>query len=112
MADHRVHTRTCTLCEAGCALEIGERGDGTRRVRGDRRDVLSAGYLCPKGSMYAAIDRDPDRLHHPLVRRDGVLREASWDEAFAVIGERIPSIIERDGRDAVALFIGNPTAHN
>jgi anaerobic selenocysteine-containing dehydrogenase len=106
------HTRTCTLCEAGCALEITPRAGGGMRVRGDRLDVLSAGYLCPKGSVIAELDADPDRLRRPLVRRAGRLVETSWDEAFDEIHRRLPPIQREHGRDAVALFIGNPTAHN
>jgi anaerobic selenocysteine-containing dehydrogenase len=48
----------------------------------------------------------------PLVRRDGELRAASWQEAFAEVARRLPPIIQRHGRDAVAVYIGNPTVHN
>ena len=45
------HYRTCPLCEAMCGLEIETSQDRVTRVRGDRQDVWSKGFLCPKGSL-------------------------------------------------------------
>jgi anaerobic selenocysteine-containing dehydrogenase len=104
---------TCPLCEATCGLEIKlANGDGIAGVRGDAEDVFSHGFICPKGASIKALHEDPDRLRTPLVRRDGELVEASWDEAFAEIDRRLPPLLERHGRDAVAIYLGNPTAHN
>jgi anaerobic selenocysteine-containing dehydrogenase len=105
--------RTCPFCEATCGLEVTLDGDSVVRVRGDRADVFSRGFLCPKGVGLKALHDDADRLRVPLVKdEDGALREASWDEAFAVIADRLPPILEAGGRDAVAAYVGNPTAHN
>jgi anaerobic selenocysteine-containing dehydrogenase len=83
--------------------------DGTvDRIRGDADDVFSHGFLCPKGVSLKPLHEDPDRLRTPLV--DG--REASWDEAFAVIDERLCGVLDAGGRDAVAVYIGNPAAHS
>ena len=70
-----VHYRTCPLCEATCGLEITMAGDTVKRIRGDRDDVFSRGFICPKGSTLKQIQEDPDRLRMPLVRRDGELVE-------------------------------------
>jgi anaerobic selenocysteine-containing dehydrogenase len=103
---------TCPLCEATCGLELQLEGDSVTRVRGDREDVFSHGFICPKGGSLKALHEDPDRLRAPLVRRDGELVEATWDEAFAEIDRRLPPLLEQHGRDAVAVYIGNPSAHN
>ena len=113
----RVAYRTCPLCEAGCGLEISLRADadGTERVariRGDRDDVFSAGYICPKGSTLKQLHDDPDRLRAPLVKRDGRHVEVSWAEAWAEIERGLMAVIDRHGRDAVAVYLGNPGAHN
>ena len=42
------------------------------RIRGDRDDVFSKGFICPKGSTLRQLHEDPDRLRRPLVKRDGV----------------------------------------
>ncbi len=108
----RIAYRTCPLCEAGCGLEITMRGDHVARIRGDRDDVFSHGYICPKGSTLKQLHEDPDRLRHPLVKRDGRHVEVSWDEAFAEVERLLLPVIERHGREALAVYIGNPTAHN
>jgi anaerobic selenocysteine-containing dehydrogenase len=104
--------RTCPLCEATCGLELTI-GDGTvTRIRGDQDDVFSRGFICPKGTTLGHLHDDPDRLRGPMVRRDGELQAATWEEAFAEVARRLPPIIQGHGRDAVAVYIGNPTVHN
>ena len=63
------------------------RGDEVVSVRGDDDDVFSHGFLCPKSQGLKQLHDDPDRLTTPLVRRDGELVEASWEEAFAAVAE-------------------------
>ncbi len=108
----RTTFRTCPLCEAGCGLEITLRGDEVVRIRGDRDDVFSHGYICPKGSTLKQLHEDPDRIRTPLVKRDGRFVEVSWDEAFEEIERRLMPILEAHGRDAVAIYLGNPSAHS
>src|SRR5215468_81316 len=84
-SEERVHFRTCPLCEATCGLEITMVGDQVKRIRGDRDDVFSHGFICPKGSTLKQLHEDPDRLRRPLVKRDGVHVEVTWDEAFAEV---------------------------
>jgi anaerobic selenocysteine-containing dehydrogenase len=108
----RTAYRTCPLCEATCGLEITLDGDTVTAVRGDRDDVFSHGFLCPKGVALKDLHEDPDRLRAPLVRRDGALVPASWDDAFSLIAERLGPILDAGGRDAAAVYVGNPSAHN
>ncbi|MEI7547818.1 MAG: molybdopterin-dependent oxidoreductase [Actinomycetota bacterium] len=110
--DVRVAHRTCPLCEAGCGLEITVRGDTVLHIRGDRDDVFSKGFVCPKGSTLRQVHDDPDRLRRPLVKRDGVHVEVDWDEAWAVVADRLPSVLSEHGREAVGVYMGNPCAHN
>jgi formate dehydrogenase len=111
------HFRTCPLCEATCGLEIALRGDEVVRIRGDRDDVFSHGFICPKGSTLKHLHEDPDRLRRPLVRRGddpatATWEEVTWDEAFAEVERRLAPVLEQHGRDAVAVYLGNPNAHN
>lgn len=100
--------RTCPLCEATCGLEI-EVGDHGRvgAIRGDAADVLSHGFLCPKGVSLRELHDDPDRLRAPVVRG----QEASWDEAFAEADRLLRGVLDEHGRDAVGVYLGNPSAH-
>ena len=113
----RTAYRTCPLCEATCGLEItlepdGRGGEQVRRIRGDRDDVFSRGFICPKGSTLKHLHEDPDRLRTPLVKRDGVHVEASWDEAWAAIEAGMNGVIDRHGRESLAVYVGNPGAHS
>ena len=103
--------RTCPLCEATCGLELTLSGDQVLSIRGDRLDVFSKGFICPKGYALKELHADPDRVTGPLIRNvDGSFRSASWDEAFALIDERLTPILAAD-RNAVAVYLGNPNAH-
>jgi anaerobic selenocysteine-containing dehydrogenase len=104
--------RTCPLCEATCGLELRLEGRDITLVRGDRDDVFSHGFLCPKGTALKQLESDPDRLRRPQVRRDGSWHEVSWDDAFGEVDRGLTSILDRYGRDAVAMYLGNPNVHN
>jgi anaerobic selenocysteine-containing dehydrogenase len=103
---------TCPLCEATCGLEVSIVDGRIEAVRGDKDDVFSKGFICPKGAALGALHEDPDRLRAPLVKRDGQFVEVTWDDAFAEIERRLPPIIAEHGANAVAAYIGNPGAHN
>jgi anaerobic selenocysteine-containing dehydrogenase len=108
----RIAYRTCPICEASCGLELALDGDRVARVRGDQRDAFSRGYLCPKGASIGELHGDPDRVRTPLIRDGSSFRAASFDEAFEEIARRMLPTLERHGREALALYVGNPTAHD
>lgn len=108
----RVEYRTCPLCEATCGLELHLEGREISLVRGDRDDVFSAGFLCPKGTALKQLESDPDRLRRPQLRRGDEWTEVSWDDAFDEIERGLTPIIEAHGRDAVAAYLGNPSVHH
>ncbi len=112
MESETVHYRTCPFCEATCGLAVTMRGDEVVSVRGDADDVFSRGFLCPKSQGLKQLHEDPDRLTKPLVRRDGELVEASWEEAFAAVEDGLSKALAEHGRDAVAVYLGNPAAHS
>ncbi len=107
----RTAFRTCPLCEATCGLQLTLDGEEVVSVRGDRQDVFSHGFICPKGFAVKELHSDPDRLRTPMVRQaDGSFEAASWDQAFALIDERLGPILA-DDRNAVAVYLGNPNSH-
>ena len=107
----RTAIRTCPLCEATCGLQLELDGDRVVSVRGDRDDVFSGGYLCPKGALFGELEADPDRLDAPRIRRDGELVAATWEEAEAEVASRLQTVIGDHGPDAVAVYLGNPNVH-
>lgn len=107
----RTALRICPLCEATCGLTLTIQNGRVAGARGDREDVFSAGFICPKGASFAALDNDPDRLARPLVRRDGLLTQATWDEAFGVVADRLGEVVREYGGASVGVYLGNPNAH-
>ncbi|MFF0215644.1 molybdopterin-dependent oxidoreductase [Streptomyces vinaceus] len=107
----RTALRICPLCEATCGLTLTIEGATVTGARGDREDVFSRGFICPKGAAFGALDADPDRLRTPLVRRDGRLREATWEEAYEAIATRVPALVGAYGAQSVGVVLGNPNVH-
>ncbi len=107
----RTALRICPLCEATCGLTLTIEGTRVTGARGDRDDVFSKGFICPKGASFGAVDGDPDRLRTPLVRKDGELREATWEEAFDAVAAGFRPVVERYGPNAVGAVLGNPNVH-
>ncbi|SPF01421.1 molybdopterin oxidoreductase family protein [Streptomyces sp. MA5143a] len=109
--DSRTALRICPLCEATCGLTLTIEGTRVTKARGDRDDVFSKGFICPKGASFGAADGDPDRLRTPLVRKDGELREATWAEAFDAVAAGLRPVVEAHGPHAVGVVLGNPNVH-
>lgn len=102
----------CTLCEAHCGVLVTVDGDRVTRIEGDPEDVLSRGYICPKGTALADLHHDPERLRRPVRRSGGGFEEVSWDEAFDVVGRNLRRVQREHGRDAVGIYYGNPSVHS
>ncbi|MGW6946571.1 molybdopterin oxidoreductase family protein [Streptomyces xanthophaeus] len=107
----RTALRICPLCEATCGLTLTIEGTAVTGARGDRDDVFSRGFICPKGAAFGGLDADPDRLRTPLVRRDGRLQEATWAEAYDAIADAVPALVQEHGAQSVGVVLGNPNVH-
>ncbi|MGZ9930073.1 molybdopterin-dependent oxidoreductase [Streptomyces sp. NC-S4] len=107
----RTALRICPLCEATCGLSLTLADGAVTGARGDRGDVFSRGFICPKGAAFGALDSDPDRLRSPLVRRDGRLREATWEEAFEAVASAVPALVQEYGAQSAGVVLGNPNVH-
>src|SRR3954470_5392426 len=108
----QTHFRTCSLCEAICGLAIEVDGDQILSIRADADDVFSRGHVCPKAVALKDLHEDPDRLRRPLRRRGSDWEEIGWEEAEDLAAERLLDVQRTHGRNAVAVYQGNPTAHN
>ena len=102
----------CPICEAGCGLKLTTNGRTVERIEANSEDLFSRGHICAKGLALKELDADPDRIRTPLIKEGSTFRAASWDEAYAVINERLNSVIDQHGSGAVATYTGNPSAHN
>ncbi len=110
--DDGMHFRTCNLCEAMCGLAVEVEGGRIRRIAGDKADPFSRGHVCPKAVALRDVHEDPDRLRRPLRRTAGGWEAVSWEEAFDEAAARLREVQARHGRDAVGVYLGNPTVHH
>ena len=103
----------CRVCEPACGLVATVEGGEIRAVRPDKDHPVSKGFACQKGIASLDIHRDPDRVDRPQRRRaDGGYDEISWETAIDEIATRLRTILDEDGPDAVAAYLGNPGAFN
>ncbi|CAM3851870.1 Assimilatory nitrate reductase catalytic subunit [Pseudomonas reidholzensis] len=112
-----LHHRACHLCEAICGLniEVVHEADGRARIasiKGDPQDPFSRGHVCPKAVALQDIQDDPDRLRQPHRRVGEQWQPIGWDEAFALAADKLWSVQQAHGRNAVAVYQGNPSVHN
>jgi formate dehydrogenase alpha subunit len=84
----RVERTTCGYCGVGCQLDVHAAGDRIVRIEGAQAEV-NRGHLCVKGRYAHVHTRHPDRLTTPLIRRDGQLVPASWEEAIATVAREL-----------------------
>jgi anaerobic selenocysteine-containing dehydrogenase len=121
MTDKQFHYRTCHLCETMCGIEVEHDGEKILAIRGDKKDVLSQGNICPKATGLQDIHNCEDRLRKPIRRvrknpamksHDDTWEEIEWDEALEYAAGELARIQNTYGRDSVASYAGRSTAHN
>jgi anaerobic selenocysteine-containing dehydrogenase len=100
----------CRLCEGACGISVHVADDRVLDVEPDPLNPLSRGFICIKGKNSHRIVDDPARILAPQRQRDGRWMTETWESAFAEIGAALTRIKDARGPDAIALYIGNPSA--
>jgi predicted molibdopterin-dependent oxidoreductase YjgC len=95
---------TCVYCGAGCGLYLQVLDQEIVGVLPDKEHPIAQGKLCIKGWNAASFVHHPDRLRTPLIRRDGHLEEASWDEALTLIAENLGTMRDESGPDSIGIL--------
>lgn len=111
MSEHKTHYRTCNICEAMCGIEITYQDNQIQSIKGDPKDPLSEGHICPKALALQDVYYDEDRLKTPIRKTENGWEAISWEAAFEEIDSKINAIREQYGNDAVGSYLGNPNAH-
>ncbi len=97
----------CNICYVNCGVEVLVDDGKIAKVRGDRDNPKSQGYLCNKAARIPWYAHHRDRLTTPLRRRaDGGFDEIDWDTAIAEIAARVRDLVERHGGKSLALYGG------
>jgi NADH-quinone oxidoreductase chain G len=98
----------CTHCADGCKTTLGVRRSdtGMEIVRGDNRDKsgINGEFLCIKGRYAFDFANHEDRLTQPLVRKNGRLTPATWEEAFELGGKKFRDVLDHDGGKAIGVI--------
>ncbi len=109
---NRTHYIACNLCEAICGLEIIIEKGEIRSIKGDQQDPVSTGHICPKAVALQDIYNDPDRLRTPVKKTADGWQQIPWKQAYAEVTTELKRIQRKNGRNSVAVYLGNPTVHN
>ena len=110
MTETRLHT--CMLCEATCGIVAQVEGGRVTGIRGDRDDPFSRGHVCPKAAAIPDVMDHPDRIREPMRRVGDRWEPVSWEDALSEAADRISAIQREHGRNAVGMYVGNPTVHS
>src|SRR5574340_811211 len=117
MTTRQVHT-FCRICEPGCGLLADVRDDQVVRLQPDKDHPVHKGFSCHKGVHFLQVHHDPNRLNRPLKRTNPRSEDAGdfvpidWDDAVREIADKLADIRRRYGRNALAVYQGNPSAFN
>ena len=95
---------TCSYCGVGCQIYIHVKDDQIVKVSGAEENGPNKGSLCVKGRFGFDFVQHPDRLRLPLVRKDGELKEVSWDEAIELVAKKLSSIKQEFGPDSIGVL--------
>jgi len=105
----------CTHCGDGCKTTLGVRRSdtGMEIVRGDNRDKsgTNGDFLCIKGRYAFDFANHDDRLTQPLIRKNGKLTPATWEDAFELVGKKFAEIRDKDGGAAIGVIGSNRTTN-
>ena len=95
---------TCVYCGSGCTFYFQVLDGEIVGVLPDKTHPISQGRLCIKGWNAEGFVQHPDRLTTPLIRRDGELQEATWEETLAYVGDKLAAIRDESGPDSIGFF--------
>ncbi|OGQ26851.1 MAG: formate dehydrogenase subunit alpha, partial [Deltaproteobacteria bacterium RBG_16_71_12] len=95
---------TCPYCGVGCELDVGVKGGRITQILPALDSPVNKGHACVKGRYAWGFLDAPDRVTRPLIRKDGVLSSASWDEAIGFVAGRLKDILAARGPSAVGVL--------
>ena len=101
----RIVTTTCPYCGVGCTLNLHIQNDFVYKVTSPFNAAANHGNLCVKGRFGYDFIHSTDRLKQPLVRKDGELVPAMWDQAMGYVAERLLEIRDTYGPDSVGFLV-------
>jgi len=93
---------TCAYCGVGCQVNLHVQRGRVVKVTGVEDAIPNRGRLCVKGRFGYDFIHSDDRLTSPLIRNGDGFREASWEEALELVGEKLAALRDEHGGDCLA----------
>lgn len=94
----------CGYCGTGCGLVLEVKDNRIMKIRGDKDAPVNKGQTCVKGAFAYEYVHSNNRLINPLIRKAGQLVETTWDEAYKFIADKLSSIRDTWGPNAISMF--------
>ena len=104
MIEYKNVLTTCPYCGTGCAINLQTLDGKMIGVLPAKNHIISEGSLCIKGWNAHDFVYHKDRLTHPLIRKDGQLVDATWDEALTLIAEKLGQMKAENGPDSIGFL--------
>jgi len=92
----------CLACSIGCGIEVLHRDNNLIKINGDWDAEISGGVLCDAG-RFIPMDDKRNRVVTPLIRKDGTLKAATWDEALTHVLDKIKPLVDKKGDGVAAI---------
>jgi formate dehydrogenase major subunit len=97
----------CSYCSVGCHLQLETKGEFLVKSVPEKESTVDKGLLCVKGRFGFDMGLKGKRITQPLIKKDGELKEATWDETLIYLAKKVQSIASRYGTDALAVSISD-----
>lgn len=101
----------CTYCGVGCAFEVWTAGRDILKIKASAEAPANGISTCVKGKFGWDHINSPDRLTHPLVRKDTKFVPATWDEALSIVASRLRAIAHEHGPDSIGFIASSKTTN-
>jgi len=95
---------TCSYCGTGCNFYLNVNGGKVVKVTSAYEAPVNRGNLCIKGRYGYDFIHSPDRIKTPLIKRNGIFEEATWDEALNLVASKFKELIDKYGPEKVGGF--------
>jgi anaerobic selenocysteine-containing dehydrogenase len=97
---------SCVLCGNQCGIEVRVENNKIVKVRGDKDNPVSEGYVCRKGMNIAYHQHNKDRVLYPMKKVGDSFQRISWDQAISEIAEKLKAILDQHGPRVLASMVG------
>jgi NADH-quinone oxidoreductase subunit G len=101
----------CAHCANGCKTTLSVRNNEILRANNRDHSGINGEFLCGKGRFGFDFTHHPERIRQPLIRRNGKLEPASWEDALEEVARRLKQVRDAHGPSAIGVIGSNHTTN-